>query len=882
MICRLFEQFISVECNFGRYCSLYQKETVAVSKSICFQRFLITGFILIFLIGAAKSQSLSGYVLNEDDEPIPYVNIFVRQLGSGTTTDEKGYYYLTMDPGEYDIVLSSIGYETKNALVKVDLNDTANFALSSSDYELEEVTIKASKKDPAYEIIRYVIDNKKKYQSQIETYRCEIYVKALEEIDIKEKEKSDRALAKEEQQKKAREEKEAKKKKREENQGVAGIDKDPFDEAEAAKAKEMAKLNLLEMQLTLNFQAPENYKEERTAYKVYGSKHGLYVPRFDDADFDFYDNMVQMREITETPIVSPVSRTAILSYKYKLIASTKENGQLVHKIRVTPRKSGNSTVKGHIYINDELWNINRVDFDMPKGSMKLFDELNINLVYEEIQSNIWLPTEQVLTYSTKIGKKKQYDGTTVLSYSDIELNYNFPEKFFGAEVSSITQEAYDRDSTFWNESRPVELTKKEQKLVFYKDSLEAIYNSKEYKDSIQAAFNKVELIELFWQGMGFRNHERKESFFITSVPQLINFDIVGGFRFGPWASYFRRYENGKTYRTSNNFSIGERNGDLTGRTYHNFMYDPFHLAEVNIVADRSFRTINPNDAILNYFRSSNYYLRNNIGIGHRREFINGLYLFTGADWSHRGDISHLDRFTGIEELFEEEEPIEFESYNTFISRIELSFTPFQKYSREPNRKIILGSKWPTFSLLHRKGWEGVFDSEVNFDYLEFEVYQDLILGVFGNSKYRFLVGDFVNTKQLPFLDIKRFRQSDPFIYLEPLENFQVLDTNLVTSSPFIEFHYIHHFNGALVNNIPLIKKTRIGVVAGGGFLYESENNYRHQELFAGLERVFKLGPRRRMRLGVYGVIGESNFTPIQTDYKFSIDIIDTWKRDWSF
>ena len=838
-------------------------------------RSLILSFIgLLFLVDTAFGQSLSGFVVNEDNEPIPYVNIFVRQLSSGTTTDEKGYYFLTMDPGEYDLVISSIGYETKNALVKVDNNDKANFELSSSDYELDEITIKASKKDPAYEIIRQVIENKKKYQSQIQTFKCEVYVKALEEIDIKEKEKKEMSEAE-----KAREER---RKKREANQSTAMEDDKAVSEAEQAKAKEMAKLNLLEMQLTLNFQAPENYKEERTAYKVYGSKHGLYVPRFDDADFDFYDNMVEMREITETPIVSPVSRTAILSYKYKLMASEKENGMLVHKIRVTPRKTGNSTVRGHIYINDELWNINRVDFDMPKGSMKLFDELNIKLDYEEIEDNIWIPTEQTLSYFTKVGKKKKYEGVTVLSYSDIELNYEFPEKFFGAEVSSITQEAYDRDSTYWNENRPVSLSTKEKKLVFYKDSIEAIYNSKEYKDSIQAAFNKVELIEVLWQGMGFRNHERKESFFMTSIPQLVSFDIVGGFRFGPWTSYFRRYDNGKTYRTSNNFSIGERNGDLTGRTYHNFGYDPFHLGEVNFVADRSFRTINPNDAIINYFNSSNYFLRTNIGVGHRREFINGLYLFTGVDWSHRGDISHLDRFTGIEELFNNQEPIVFESYNTFISRVNLSFTPFQKYSREPNRKVVLGSKWPTFSVMHKKGWEGVFESAVNFDYLEFEVYQDLILGVFGNSKYRLLVGDFVNTKELPFLDIKRFRQSDPFIYLEPLENFQVLDTSLVTTSPFIEFHYIHHFNGALVNNIPLVKKTRIGIVAGGGFLYESENKYRHQEIFLGLERVFKLGPRRRMRLGVYGVLGESNFTPVQTEYKFSIDIIDTWKRDWSF
>jgi len=818
-------------------------------------------FLLLNLFSGLSGQSLEGYVINAQQEAIPYVNIFVKQLSSGTTTDENGYFFLTMDPGEYDLVISSIGYETKNALVKVDGNETANFELQSSDYELDEVTIKASKKDPAYEIIQNVIKNKKKYQSQIETFRCEVYVKALEEIDIQKKEKKEKKGKKE--------------KKKEDKNDVDKLndpDYDPFAEAESKKAEEMAKINLLEMKLTLNFQAPEDFKEERTAYKLYGSKDGLYIPRFNDADFDFYDNLVEMRDITETPIVSPVSRTAILSYKYKLLSSTQEGDQLVHKIRVTPRKSGNSTVKGFIYVNDELWNINRVDFDLNKGSMKMFDELNIQLDYREIQ----------LTYFTKVGKKQRYDGVTTLSYSDVELNYEFPKKFFGAEVSSITQEAYDRDSTYWNENRPVALTQKETKLVLYKDSLETIYNSDEYKDSIQADFNKVELIEVFWEGMGWRDHRKKQTFFLTSLPQMFNFDIVGGFRLGPWFQYYRRFEDGKSYRTSNNFSVGLENQDVTGRTWHNFRYDPFHLADINLVFDRSYRTINPDDAILNYLKTFNYYQRTNVGIGHRREFINGLYLFTGADWSNRSDISHINQFTGFEQFFETGEVAEFDEYNTFITNIHVSFTPFQKFSREPDRKIVLGSKWPTFEVQYQKGWDKVLGSAVDFDYLQFEIYQDLILGVFGNSKYTLKVGDFTNTKELPFLDIKRFRQSDPFIFLEPLQYFQVLDTNLVTSSPYLEFHYIHHFNGALVNNIPLIKKTRIGVVAGGGFLYESENEYRHQEIFLGLDRVFKLGPRRRLRLGIYGVVGKSNFTDIQTDYKFSIDIIDTWKKDWSF
>jgi hypothetical protein len=86
----------------------------------------------------------------------------------------------------------------------------------------------------------------------------------------------------------------------------------------------------------------------------------------------------------------------------------------------------------------------------------------------------------------------------------------------------------------------------------------------------------------------------------------------------------------------------------------------------------------------------------------------------------------------------------------------------------------------------------------------------------------------------------------------------------------------------MINNIPFIKKTQIRTVAGGGVMWMMENNYRHQEVFGGIERVFKLGPRRRLRMGVFAVFSQSNQRRPTTDFKVSFDIIDTWKRDWSY
>ncbi len=103
-----------------------------------------------------------------------------------------------------------------------------------------------------------------------------------------------------------------------------------------------------------------------------------------------------------------------------------------------------------------------------------------------------------------------------------------------------------------------------------------------------------------------------------------------------------------------------------------------------------------------------------------------------------------------------------------------------------------------------------------------------------------------------------------------------------TTQPYIELHYVHHFNGAIMNFIPLVKQLRIRTVGGAGALRVQETNFQMAEIYLGLERVFKLGKRRRLRIGIYGVAADSNFASPTATYKVSFDIIDTWKRDWSF
>ena len=78
-----------------------------------------------------------------------------------------------------------------------------------------------------------------------------------------------------------------------------------------------------------------------------------------------------------------------------------------------------------------------------------------------------------------------------------------------------------------------------------------------------------------------------------------------------------------------------------------------------------------------------------------------------------------------------------------------------------------------------------------------------------------------------------------------------------------------------------MKKTGIGLVAGVGALYVKEFNWQHYEIFAGLERNFKLS-RRRLRIGIYGVDSDGNQTPLKATWKVSFAILDDRNMKWNF
>jgi hypothetical protein len=181
---------------------------------------------------------------------------------------------------------------------------------------------------------------------------------------------------------------------------------------------------------------------------------------------------------------------------------------------------------------------------------------------------------------------------------------------------------------------------------------------------------------------------------------------------------------------------------------------------------------------------------------------------------------------------------------------------------------------------YRKGLN-ILGSQIDFDYLEFVLEQEVKLGLAGVSKYRVVSGEFLTKKDLRLIDYKFQRSIGPIFFANPLYSFQGIDTSYATLKRFYEAHYFHRFNGALINKIPILKKLNITECAGAGLLYTQERNMKFVEMYVGVEKILRIW-KERVRIGVFYVANFNNQYAMSPEFKFTIEIYDKIRNKWPY
>lgn len=823
-------------------------------------------FSLFFTIHSLGQESLAGQeilqgkIIDETSLGIPMAEVYVKNMPElRVRADLEGNYVMRLQDGEYYMVFQAMGYEPREVyvVVKEGVNEK-NIQLFPIDInELDELTVSVKKTNPGREIIKKVVGIKDQLDYNQYPYKANVYIKAKEI-----KSESDR--------------KEARK-------GAQLDYNDPFDEEEMARMRKLGDLkniNFVEVDLERHYAPPNNVREYRNAYTKRGDDSRLYYTTTVKTNINFFKNMLYLDDLNESPIQSPISTAGILSYKYRLIEKIeREDGSILNKIKIIPRNTATSTLEGYIWVEENTWFVEKIDLTLVKGNLYMYDYFQVIQNFDCSSDTMCLLTRQEMNYGVAY-KHEKYTSSTVAVYSNYNFNPNFPSKHFGNELAVTTKEAYERDTSYWAEMRMTPLSEEEIQFIKKRDSIESIFTQKSYLDSVDSVFNEVTFLKVLWFGIDHRNRAKRTQWSLSSLAATTRPVYIAGPRIGPDFDFFKKWKNERTFESYTRVDVGLLNKDIKGRTRLRYMYNPFRFSKIGVYFEHDYDLIRSFDAFSQVLLRENFIEATQGKIFHNIELINGLMLENNFSLAHRRPIGDDVNFiTWFDDAIDNNMPPKFDAYYAFITDLTLRYTPFQKYMREPYRKVILGSRWPTFYMYYEKGVQDFLQSDVNHDFLRFGVEQDFKIGTMGTTHYHATGGKFLNSKNLREFDYKFHRRSDPIWFSNPLYSFQDLDTLLPTLDWYLEAHIIHHFNGALINKIPFMKKTRIMSVVGGGYLYVPEHNWHHYEFFAGIERIFKFS-KRRLRIGLYAVLSDGNQITPRTSYKISFALLD--RRDMKF
>ena len=464
------------------------------------------------LTSISVSAQLKGSIADIENQPIPYVNIYLENSYTGTTSNEQGNYELALSvPGTYNVVFQFLGLKTQTKTIEIkEFPYTLDVTLLEEKISLNEVVIDANE-NPANRIVRAAIKNRKTQLEKINSFSADFYSKGLIRIDSVPEKFMGQELKLD-----------------------IGLD-----------STRSGIIYLSETISKIKYQKPDKLTEKIIASKVSGDSNGFSFNNALDVDYNFYNNTVKIN----AEIVSPIAEYAFKYYRYNLEGVFYDNrGNLINKIKVTPRRENDPVFEGNIYIVENQWALFGLELQVNGSQIQLpiVDSITIkqNLSYDE-NENHWIIRSQTIGFEYGFFGFNG-DGSFVANYSNYSLNPKFERDVFSNEILSFEGEANKKDSKYWNTLRPVPLTDEELKDYTKKDSIQTLKASKTYRDSVDLKNNKFKLGNLLF-GYNYENSFEHKEFDISSPLAGVNFNTVQGFNTMVDINYTKRYDEFKNY-----------------------------------------------------------------------------------------------------------------------------------------------------------------------------------------------------------------------------------------------------------------------------------------------------------------------------------------------
>lgn len=778
----------------------------------------------------AQEKTISGILKNQQEELVPFANVYIEGTTIGTTTNMDGEFTLRIPEGEKGaIVFQYIGYEKKK--VNQSLWNTQNrpiIVLNKEQVTLNAVTVTASGKDPAYGIIKKAQKARKKYLNQVKEYKGKVYMKGgAYMVEIPE------SL--------------------------------PFlPDSSLPDSTDLGLLGLTESVAKFYFSAPNDYKEEMIASKISGFSEGYSWNRANQVIYNFYENLISIPGLSDRGFLSPIAATAMATYDYRLMGVFKENGHVVNKIKVTPKRQADLAFEGHIYIVEDKWNIYALDVFVSKPTpLKFADTVKLKQSYVNLKEDIWMARSlEMEVYFKFLGFGVNYHAAGV--FSEYDLSPEFGKKFFSNEVLVVEDTVKKIDSTFWEKSRQIDLSAEETKVYHVADSIEKVRQSPEYLDSLDKSTNKPNLGKVLLTGYTYRNRAKKRQYELLPLIAIVQFNTVEGLVVHPKVIFRQR---GKTHFFRGNYTFGLRYAHANQTFSPQFDFyrevNPKKLSGMGFQFGQNMNQINSVDPIsginntyytLQFEKNLAKFYQSRYGqVRYVREILNGWMAGVSVGYEERYSQQNRSDYVWKDIEHRELSPnLSINNSNLVRLRIASKIQFKQKYETYPDRKVVLGSKWPALYAIYTQGI-GISTGAPNYKKLDVALNDKYSLGNFGRLHLTAHAGRFLAASNLTLVDLEHFNGNQVFLtsdipstrYLigSELENQMKFHTlpfyQFSTDKSFAELHAEHHFNGFIFNKIPLVRRTKFQALAGVNALLTSGNK-EYTEFYIGIENILSI------------------------------------------
>lgn len=746
---------------------------------------------MLLLSQFSYAWKVEGIISDEHSEPLSFVNVFIQGSSVGTVSNEEGYFQLQVSDDPSTLVFRYIGYETQELRLKLsDSIKFLNIQLKPRDALLQETVINA-KINPADAIMRKVIKYRTRWNIEAEDYQCEVYIKGLQRAE----DVPERFLGKE-------------------------VEYDEF----GLDSTGSGILYLFESVNELLFLAPNSYQESIRSSRVSGRNNAFSFTRASDLVLDYNRNIVPCFDM-ERGVASPIGGQGFFYYSYHLAGSYYEGDQKFYRIEFQPKRENDPAGTGFLIVCDSLFYTQSLQMTLyRKNQLSILDSLELHNEYQVFE-NHYLPVNTRLQFGLNVFNigVTGYYFTQYLSY-DFEKGKRI-EKRPKMEVLRIDEGANKRDSSYWDEIRPIPLTPTEQEDYQKKDSLQAIRLLKQ-----DSAKNDGLSWYSFIGSTTFRSADRSTRFTLRGLAQSLQFNTVEGIVFEPKLEIENYQQGSKALRALSIYSLryGFSNTRLGGSVYSELYFQgkiPLTLwSEIvhQCTPIDGSQGITPLwNSLYSLFLAENhlkFYQRTSFGMGLNSKVANGLELSTGFRSEERLQLRNSTDFSFRKDnstytdnrISNKERPFLIGHYLNLLD-FGLRFTPFNRYIQSPNDKIDLGSKWPTFVGKYTLGFTPEKKESIQFQKIELRMDWKVSLGILGNLNLSGQAGNFLYKRQVYAPDYFHFA-TNPGIYQRGEDRMLRLQTltpySYSTARSFGQLHLQHNFDGFLLNKLPGIRRLR--------------------------------------------------------------------------